>query len=158
MTATAETQKPEVMKDPEASQEGWPGWGLSCKDQDAKEKCLLKQSPELWAPSLIRNSLSAGLQNKQHFCSGHMIQCPSSNKLSETPGTMDDDSHESRCQTCCKRNRVSPSGEMVQAPHGGGRDLLLLQPCVELRVEEIQHKPDIQGPHHHSASAHAHYP
>ncbi|RMC07491.1 hypothetical protein DUI87_16965 [Hirundo rustica rustica] len=35
-----------------------------------------------------------------------MIRCPSSNKLSKTPGTMDDGSHESKCQTCCKRNQV----------------------------------------------------
>lgn len=65
MTATAETQKPEVTKNSESSQEGWPGWGLGCEDQDAKKKCLLKQTSELWAPSLIGNSLRAGLQNKQ---------------------------------------------------------------------------------------------
>lgn len=73
---------------------------------------------------------------------------------------MDDDRHESKRQTCWRRNQVSlsPSGEVLQAPHGGGRDPLLLQLCVELSVEQIQHKLDIQGPHHHSASAHAHYP
>lgn len=35
--------------------------GSNCKDWDAKEKCWLKHSPDLWAPFFTGNSLSAGL-------------------------------------------------------------------------------------------------
>lgn len=117
-------RKPGVTKNPESSQEGWADWGLGCKDNPTRKRnvCWSRaQRSELL--------LSLGTPSVQDYrITNIFAQAIGSDAPHQTSGG---GSHEPKCKTCCNRNHVSlsPSGEVPQAPHGGGRDPLLLQPC-----------------------------